>query len=93
MPGDDWQKFANLRLLFGYMIAHPGKKLLFMGGELAERHEWSETRSLEWTLEQSPPHRGVQRLVGDLNRVYAASLLSTRSISTGKASDGSKSMM
>jgi 1,4-alpha-glucan branching enzyme len=72
MPGDDWQKFANLRLLFGYLFAHPGKKLLFMGGELAERHEWSETRSLEWTLEKSPPHRGVQRLVGDLNRVYAS---------------------
>ncbi len=72
MPGDDWQQFANLRLLFGYFMAHPGKKLLFMGGELAERHEWAETRSLEWTLEQSPPHRGVQTLVGDLNRLYAA---------------------
>jgi 1,4-alpha-glucan branching enzyme len=71
MPGDDWQKFANLRLLFGYMMAHPGKKLLFMGGELAERHEWAETRSLEWELEKSPLHRGVQRLVGDLNRIYA----------------------
>jgi 1,4-alpha-glucan branching enzyme len=72
MPGDDWQKFANLRLLFGYMMAHPGKKLLFMGGELAERHEWAETRSLEWELEKSPLHRGVQRLVGDLNRIYAS---------------------
>jgi 1,4-alpha-glucan branching enzyme len=72
MPGDDWQQFANLRLLFGYMIAHPGKKLLFMGGELAERHEWAETRSLEWELEKSPLHRGVQRLVGDLNRIYAS---------------------
>ena len=72
MPGDDWQQFANLRLLFGYMMAHPGKKLLFMGGELAERHEWAETRSLEWTLEKSALHRGVQRLVADLNRIYAS---------------------
>jgi 1,4-alpha-glucan branching enzyme len=72
MPGDDWQQFANLRLLFGYMMAHPGKKLIFMGGELAERHEWAETRSLEWALEKSPLHRGVQRLVADLNRIYAS---------------------
>jgi 1,4-alpha-glucan branching enzyme len=72
MPGDDWQQFANLRLLFAYLFAHPGKKLLFMGGELAERHEWSETRTLEWTLEQSPLHRGVQRVVGDLNRLYVS---------------------
>jgi 1,4-alpha-glucan branching enzyme len=72
MPGDDWQKFANLRLLFSYLYAHPGKKLLFMGGELAERHEWSETRSLEWTLEASAPHQGVQRIVGDLNRLHTS---------------------
>ncbi len=72
MPGDDWQKFANLRLLFAYLNAHPGKKLLFMGGELAERYEWSETRSVEWTLELSPPHRGVQRLVADLNRLHTS---------------------
>jgi 1,4-alpha-glucan branching enzyme len=69
MPGDDWQQFANLRLLYAYMWAHPGKKLLFMGGELAERPEWSETRSLDWDLEKSPPHCGVQRLVCDLNRL------------------------
>jgi 1,4-alpha-glucan branching enzyme len=72
MPGDDWQQFANLRLLYGYLFAHPGKKLLFMGGELAERHEWAETRSLEWALEKSPLHRGVQRLVADLNRIYGS---------------------
>ncbi|MGB8591435.1 MAG: 1,4-alpha-glucan branching protein GlgB [Candidatus Acidiferrales bacterium] len=71
MPGDDWQKFANLRLLFGYFFAHPGKKLLFMGSELADRHEWSEAHGLEWELEQSPPHRGVQRLITDLNTLYA----------------------
>jgi len=70
MPGDDWQKFANLRLLFGYMFAHPGKKLLFMGGELAQRGEWWEGGSLDWSLEQSPLHRGVQRLLVDLNRLH-----------------------
>jgi 1,4-alpha-glucan branching enzyme len=70
MPGDDWQKFANLRLLFGYMYAHPGKKLLFMGGELAQRGEWWEGGSLDWTLEQSPPHRGIQRLLADLNHLH-----------------------
>jgi len=70
MPGDDWQKFANLRLLFGYMHAHPGKKLLFMGGELAQRSEFWEEASVEWALEASPPHRGIQRLVGDLNRLH-----------------------
>jgi 1,4-alpha-glucan branching enzyme len=72
MPGDDFQKFANLRLLFGYFFAHPGKKLLFMGGELADWHEWSESTGMDWRLEQSPLHRGVQRLVGDLNRLYSS---------------------
>jgi 1,4-alpha-glucan branching enzyme len=72
MPGDNWQKFANLRLLYGYMFAHPGKKLLFMGAELAQRHEFHEDGSLEWGLEQSPPHRGVQKLIGDLNRLHSS---------------------
>jgi 1,4-alpha-glucan branching enzyme len=71
MPGDDFQKYANLRLLFGYFFAHPGKKLLFMGGELADWHEWSESRGLDWALAQSSLHHGVQKLVGDLNRTYA----------------------
>jgi 1,4-alpha-glucan branching enzyme len=71
MPGDDWQKFANLRLLFGYMYAHPGKKLLFMGSELAERNEFWEEGSVDWSLEESAAHRGVQRLVADLNRLHA----------------------
>lgn len=71
MPGDDWQKFANLRLLLGYMYAHPGKKLLFMGSELAERNEFWEESSVDWSLEDSAPHRGVQRLVSDLNRLHA----------------------
>jgi len=72
MPGDLWQQFANLRLLYAYQYAHPGKKLLFMGQELAQRHEWSEARSLDWHLLQHDSHRGIQRLVGDLNRLYAA---------------------
>ena len=70
MPGDNWQKFANLRLLFGYMYAHPGKKLLFMGSELAQRDEFWEEGSVDWSLEKSPPHRGVQRLVSDLNHLH-----------------------
>ncbi len=67
MPGDLWQQFANLRLLFGYMYGHPGKKMLFMGCEFGQREEWTETRSLEWNLLEYPQHRGVQRLVTDLN--------------------------
>ena len=69
MPGDDWQKFANLRLLFGYMWAHPGRKLIFQGCEFAQRSEWSHSRSLDWHLTQEPRHAGVSRLVGDLNRL------------------------
>jgi 1,4-alpha-glucan branching enzyme len=72
MPGDLWQQFANLRLLFGYHYAHPGKKLLFMGQEFAQRREWNETRSLDWHLLQHDSHRGIQRLIVDLNGLYAA---------------------
>jgi 1,4-alpha-glucan branching enzyme len=67
MPGDSWQQFANLRLLYGYMYAHPGKKLLFMGQEFAQREEWNHDASLEWHLLEYAPHQGVQRLVADLN--------------------------
>ncbi len=70
MPGDDWQKFANLRALYGYMWGHPGKKLLFMGGEFGQRREWSHEGELEWWVSAMPEHAGVQRLVRDLNRVY-----------------------
>ncbi|MDI7261590.1 MAG: 1,4-alpha-glucan branching protein GlgB [Thermodesulfobacteriota bacterium] len=70
MPGDDWQKFANLRLLFGYMYGHPGKKLIFMGGEFGQRSEWYHEKSLDWDLLQHPPHQGVQRWVRDLNHFY-----------------------
>ncbi|HVW18907.1 MAG TPA: 1,4-alpha-glucan branching protein GlgB [Solirubrobacteraceae bacterium] len=72
MPGDRWQRFANLRALYGYMWAHPGKQLLFMGGELAQEAEWSHERSLDWHLLAEPAHAGVQRLVADLNRAYRA---------------------
>ena len=70
MPGDDWSKFANLRLLFGYMYAHPGKKLLFMGSELAQWNEWRENASLDWNLLEFEPHRGVRQLLIDLNHIY-----------------------
>jgi len=70
MPGDDWQKFANLRLLFGYMYAQPGKKLLFMGSEIGQSDEWYHEASLPWHLLQYPPHQGIQRWVKDLNRLY-----------------------
>jgi 1,4-alpha-glucan branching enzyme len=70
MPGDDWQKFANLRLLLAYMYAQPGKKLLFMGGEFGQWNEWYHEVSLDWHLMDYPLHSGLQRWVEDLNRVY-----------------------
>ena len=70
MPGDRWQKLANLRALYGYMWAHPGKKLLFMGGELAQEREWSHDASIDWHLRDQPEHAGVQALVRDLNHAY-----------------------
>jgi 1,4-alpha-glucan branching enzyme len=69
MPGDDWQRFAGLRALYGYMWAHPGKKLLFMGGEFAQRQEWSHERSLDWHLLDAPGHAGISAWIADLNRV------------------------
>ena len=70
MPGDDWQQFANLRALYGYMWAHPGKKLLFMGGEFAQRSEWTHEGELEWWVAELPEHAGVKRLIRDMNRIY-----------------------
>lgn len=70
MPGDDWQKFANLRLLFGYMYAQAAKKLLFMGDEFGQWQEWSHERSLDWHLLHNPVHAGIQKWVTDLNHIY-----------------------
>ena len=70
MPGDRWQQLANLRALYAFMWAHPGKKLLFMGNELAQEQEWSEERSLDWHLLENPGHSGMQSLVRDLNHAY-----------------------
>ncbi|HSS21465.1 MAG TPA: 1,4-alpha-glucan branching protein GlgB [Pyrinomonadaceae bacterium] len=70
MPGDTAQKFANLRALYGYMWAHPGKKLLFMGGEFGQWREWTEQESLDWHLLEDPAHAGVQKLIQDLNAIY-----------------------
>ncbi len=72
MPGDDWQKYANLRALYAYMYGHPGKKLLFMGDEIAQWDEWNHDCSIDWHLLQYGPHRGMQQLVKDLNRLYKA---------------------
>ncbi|WP_424947970.1 1,4-alpha-glucan branching protein GlgB [Candidatus Spongiihabitans sp.] len=72
MPGDDWQRFANLRAYFGFMYAYPGKKLLFMGAEIAQENEWNHQRELDWRLLEQPRHRKVQALVRDLNHVYRA---------------------
>ncbi|GAB4361925.1 MAG: 1,4-alpha-glucan branching protein GlgB [Deltaproteobacteria bacterium] len=70
MPGDDWQKFANLRVLFGYMYAQPGKKLLFMGGEIGQWREWNHEESIDWHLLENPMHAGLSRWVEELNRFY-----------------------
>ncbi|MBN8977561.1 MAG: 1,4-alpha-glucan branching protein GlgB [Rhizobiales bacterium] len=70
MPGDDWQRFANLRAYYTFMFAHPGKKLLFMGGEFGQEREWNHDRSLDWHLLERPAHAGVQALIRDLNRIY-----------------------
>ena len=72
MPGDPWQRFANLRTYLGFMWAHPGKKLLFMGGEIAQEAEWSHDGEVEWYRLGEPAHAGVQRLLRDLNRLYAS---------------------
>ena len=70
MPGDRWQKFANLRAYYGFMFGHPGKKLLFMGCEFGQEREWNHDQSLDWHLLDDPMHQGVQRLLRDLNLLY-----------------------
>jgi 1,4-alpha-glucan branching enzyme len=72
MPGDEWQKFANLRLLYGYMFAQPGKKLLFMGDEFGQVSEWGHDRSLDWNVLQYPVHSGLMAWVEQLNRLYSS---------------------
>jgi 1,4-alpha-glucan branching enzyme len=72
MPGDDWQRFANLRLYYTFMYGHPGKKLLFMGGEFGQASEWNHASSLEWHVLDNPLHAGLQQLVKDLNRLYTS---------------------
>jgi 1,4-alpha-glucan branching enzyme len=72
MPGDPWQRFANLRLLYGDQLAQPGKKLLFMGDEIAQAREWDHDSSVDWHLLSEPLHRGIQRWVRDLNTLYRA---------------------
>jgi 1,4-alpha-glucan branching enzyme len=72
VPGDDWQKASTLRALYGYMYAHPGKKLMFMGAEFGQPAEWNHDRSLDWHLLHEPLHRGIRQFVCDLNRVYAS---------------------
>jgi 1,4-alpha-glucan branching enzyme len=70
MPGDEWQRFANLRLLYVYMFTHPGKKLLFMGSEFAQGREWDSTAVLDWYVRDYAPHQGIERLVRDVNGIY-----------------------
>lgn len=72
MPGDEWQQFANLRLLFSYQFTMPGKKLQFMGGEIAQWTEWNHDAELDWVLQEFPNHAGISRLVNDLNRLYCS---------------------
>ncbi|HZJ37277.1 MAG TPA: 1,4-alpha-glucan branching enzyme, partial [Gillisia sp.] len=70
MPGDEWQRFANLRLLYGYMFTHPGSKLLFMGGEFGQSSEWNFDESLDWHLLEYEDHKGIQSVIKDLNQLY-----------------------
>jgi len=72
MPGDDWQRFANLRAYYSFMFGHPGKKLMFMGCEFGQEREWAHEHSLDWHLLEQPKYSGVQSLIRDLNRLYRA---------------------
>jgi 1,4-alpha-glucan branching enzyme len=84
MPGDRWQRFANLRAYYGFMFGHPGKKLLFMGAEFAQEGEWNHERSLDWHLLADPLHEGVRALVRDLNRLLReAGALHERDVEPG----------
>ena len=89
MPGDLWQKFANLRLLYSYLWTHPGKKLLFMGSDFGQWTEWNADSVVQWDLLQWDTHRGVKRLVADLNALYRAKPPCTAWTATGAVSSGS----
>ena len=93
MPGDDWKKFANLRLLYGYMYALPGKKLLFMGDEIGQWQEWSHNTSVDWHLLADPRHRGLERWVRDLNTIIGPSPPCTSSTAGRTALPGSTPIM
>ena len=88
MAGDRWQQLANLRALYGHVWAHPGKKLLFMGGELAQQSEWNPDGSLDWYLLEQPEHAGMQQFVRDLNLIYRDQPRSGSATSTRQASAG-----
>ena len=88
MPGDDWQRFANLRLLYTFQWTYPGKKLLFMGGEFGQPREWNHRGELPWTLLDEPRHGGIRQLVADLNRLYRNVRHCTASITRHAASSG-----
>ena len=88
MPGDRWQRFANLRAYFGFMWGHPGKKLMFMGGELAQEREWNHDRDLDWLSLEDPFHAGVQRAVRDLNKLYRSEPALHRRDCEGEDSNG-----
>lgn len=72
MPGDEWQRFANLRILYSFMFTHPGTKLLFMGAEMGQYDEWNHDQELRWHLLDHEPHKGIYRLIRELNRLYRA---------------------
>ena len=92
MPGDRWQKFANLRLLYASMFAQPGKKLLFMGAEMAAYHEWNPSTGLDWWLRQFEPHHGVDKLICRLNRSTPVILLFINEMEVRKVLSGSTFM-
>ena len=88
MPGDYWQRFANLRAYFGFMWGHPGKKLLFMGGEIAQWSEWNHDAAIDWNLLDYDSHRGIQTLVRDLNALYRDNMPCMNAIPYRAASAG-----
>ena len=93
MPGDDWQRFANMRAYFGFMWAHPGKKLIFMGGEIAQWREWNHDSAIDWDLLDQPRHRGIQTLVRDLNALYRRETALHKGIPYRPAFVGSSAMI